>query len=64
MNDCHLNRRETVGFLASGAAAAMLEMTPVIAKERVRIRENIVTFAASPTKVAALRNGVKVMKDR
>ena len=64
MHDSILSRRSAIGILASGAAAAALEIHPARAQFNVRIRENITTFAANPTKLAALKNGVAVMKQR
>jgi tyrosinase len=56
------DRRTTLAMLGGGAAAAAFDITPAFGA--VRIRENITTFAANPTKLAALKQGVKVMKDR
>ena len=64
MNIPTINRREALGALASGAAAAALEITPAFAQYGVRVRENITTFAANPTKLAALKKGVSVMMQR
>jgi len=71
-----ITRREAVGFLTSTAAAAALPgalAAELPARDRaviawpprlLRVRENINTFAANPTKLAALQNGVTVMKSR
>ncbi len=59
-----IDRRGALGILASGAAALALESAPALAQYGVRVREDITTFQANATKIAALRNGVKVMQDR
>lgn len=66
MNNPKINRRRAAGLLAGGAAVAAFGVT--FAKlpkfPKVRVRENITTFAADPTKLAALKKGVSVMKQR
>jgi tyrosinase len=60
-----LDRRTAVGLLAGGAAAAAFEGAQAKLKYKiVRVRQNITTFAADPSKLAALKKGVSVMKQR
>ena len=74
MHKGRITRRDAVGFLTSGAAflggafaaelpshgGAIVYRPPV----KLRVRQNITTFAADATKLAALKNGVAVMKQR
>jgi tyrosinase len=62
MTGTGFDRRTTLAMLGAGAAVAAFDVTPAFAA--VRVRENITTFAANPTKLAALKHGVKVMMDR
>lgn len=61
-----ISRRGAMGVLASGVAAMALDANarPLMPYRLLRVRENITTFAANPIKLAALKQGVSVMKQR
>jgi tyrosinase len=63
MTNISISRRNAIGALAGGAALAAFDIGPVLAYG-THVRENITTFAANPTKLAALKTGVQVMKQR